>query len=359
METLSSFPQFSEFPLEVQDRIWELAIPLFPNAAYEVNLDLDRAPTRIRGKTQFVDQVFTVFRLVPNKADTYTACQILRATSRRAAAAADRVTAAELMPVDGFINGSATVEVRTPPRKSTEGQHILTHSRPPFHARVYKDLMILAPPGQRQILQLFFGHTIASVNLGLKPEVRRPNSELNHLAVPWPTVAFPYVQEFRAGQPFWLRAGAMLMGLFPHLQALYAVVDPDEIARMDGTHWNIQDVFGRATVDAEHLFESLRPEHEPNPRRYPMISSGKMRLSAYEEGVKTMSKEMRFCDGEREYFEVPYEQVQRCGELLRAMVMLEGARYRALKMMEGLYTSHDRTIRISPLRCRIMTWRKV
>ncbi len=309
---MGDFSCFLQLPLELQDKVWELAVPAIsrnPGSAFHVRVVRQAKHKDVDGSIDFSN---TKDRIHLEHAEAHgserenaiVVLSILMATCRRSAAVAIRCYA-KLRPRAIF-----------PLRRN---------DRSVLEIDSAADLVILGNGWQKPCLLIRMG---SLTRLLLPPPLR-------YVAVAWPG------QEAGGEERFYhFPALNGLLGLWSgHLRALYVVVEP------------------------RHLQAAQGPWVDPQLRLWePRANGNPMILEEFMDAYATdTSERLVFRCGHREYFELPFEDLQRSGGLEKVSQFLESARQQTLPPhSDDPEEQEDYEDDLPPpTRCRVMTWRAV
>lgn len=316
---MASFALFIGLPLEIQDKIWEAAIP--PPTPTAFHAQLARQPMG-RAEDGSIDSYNTKDRVLLYRIPTTTPSDLadrdcvmatlssMLVACRRSHAVAKRAYKALVKPAHPFL---------------LRGQDSLD----PYYMEIdaVRDLVILTTGWQ-------WPCRLISTSTVFRLQVPTP---LRYLGLFWPG---PSRQGLSGGRSAFNYSEALngLLALWGSLRALYVVVDP------------------------VHLRDAERPWPAPAHRQWSSISTPNS--TVLEDYLASYGSDPRgelpdFQSGGRRYHEVPAAQVARSGGLVEVVELLESARRRLAPSMTDAQNQGQHLIATErePVRCGVMTWR--
>lgn len=292
---MAAFTLFPKLPQELQDSIWELAIPIGSRRAYHIRLVYQTRWKTVEGlpisTTKYRFHLFNISSSMDYDEAVSTMANLL-ITCRRASCIAIRTYSAR-QPAAPF---------------SLHGLNYPINSA--------SDLVVIQNGWQRSAREY-------------SSQVRVPFEDqpkpLRYVAVEWPGPGHDdgYFSHFNSLMGF--------LSLWDQLKAFYVVVQPD------------------------HLLASERPWAPSNEIDWGIAMGPD---PTWESFIADCSKDSEdqdlvfYCHG-REYYEVPTEQLCQYGGLEEVVGMLERARW----WCDGDVEDSERESNDHPIRFRILTWR--
>ena len=346
---MEEFPRFLHLPLEIQDRVWELSVPVAAPIAYPVRLNFRgtmgspyRDP-RLTAEDDVDPSGVRVELLGPpgvDRADTRAALARLLVTCRRASATALRVYAS-LRPADLFPlwrpaqPGEESLVPR--PLRTGYGAPVV-----PLHIDRARDLVVFQP-GWQEACERFAGQPLE--------QLRWPAPSLHNLGLRWDGPRGPRDQPFCT-----LFAINGLLGMWLERRAVYVVVHPEDLAAAEGPWRPASERIWPAPPGSNA--EELRLEDFLEAYRDDVPAAGGVAADRDDAVVGPVSFRgiMPFRgtgtrDRYQEYYEVSAEQVARSGGLEEVVELLETARVMCRP------DEDDENAR--GVRCRVMSWRNL
>ncbi len=309
---MEGFSRFPNLPLEIQDLIWDSAVPVLLPTAYHVAMRFEDGGVWVRGQTrppQRRDKIYLDLVQPPDTDRDQTRAELtsLLLTCRRSAAAVLRASESpRSLKLFGLRCGATTPEGG--PRLDVSMDAEL-------------DLAILQP-GWQGPCRLFCSRPVA--------RLAWPTPSLRNLAIQWEGPS-------SKGPLYNFNALNGLLGMWMERRNLYVVVEPGHLAAAEkpwrpaeDRSWESPPGYGGQELSPEGYLAAYESEDRNGTRPYPAPT---------------------FRSGGREYFEVPAEQIARSGGLEDAVELLEIARVWCLPDEEDE--------EMAATRCRIMSWREL
>ena len=319
------FPRFSEFPLELQDLVWELCIPNPPPVAHVAQLQRAGIQTYSRSsghkrlrrdklepslKRSCTPKVTTEPYLGLDRPTTLRT--LLQTTSRSRAVSLRHADA--LAPIESaiLVEGSSTV--------SDDAQI----PYPALRINAATDLVVLEAGWYLEFASL----------PGFSGCGMRCPEPLHYLAVPYP------------GRKELSNGIYALLSAYQGLEVLYMLIEPGELCASEQP-W---------PEDLEWPDKPWPEEDEYSLETY---------IAAYVEG---RIRPGRFRCGRREYFEIPAQKIRSLGGLGSMIVVLETWRALRAQRQDGLLADNmismaegkaDTEEGREPVRFRLLSWRDV
>ena len=336
---MEGFPRFLRLPLEIQDRVWELSVPTAAPLAYPVRLSfrgtqppfVRSLPPGAEGEDDFGPSGVRLDLIGPagfDRAETRAALARLLVTCRRASATALRVYDSLLRTAELFTLWTparpGAPEIRPSRRRRTS----TCASVVPLQLDRARDLVVLQPGWQEACVR-FGGQALE--------HLKWPAPSLHNIGLRWDGPRPPGTQPY-----YTLYAINGLLGMWLERRAVYAVLHPEDLAAAEGPWrpasqrvWPAPPGADAEELSLEDFLDAYRDDDDDDD--VPGGGGG--------------GGPVTFRGTDREYYEVPAEQVARSGGLEEVVEMLETARVMCLP------DEDDEDAR--EVRCRVMSWRRL
>ncbi|WYZ35596.1 hypothetical protein EsH8_X_000243 [Colletotrichum jinshuiense] len=322
---MHEFTLFPDLPLEIQDKVWEAAVPPPAPTAFHARLvrqAMGRAEDGSIDSYNVKDRVL-LYRLPTTGHPDLTDRDCVMATLDSMLVACCR---------SSVVASRAYKSIRPPHPFLLRGQGSFDSGHIEVDAAC--DLIILGTGWQ-------WPCRLISTSSVFRLQVPTP---LRYLALAWPGPNRDGVSDGRSAF-YYSDAlnGLLVLWGSRALRALYVVVDP------------------------AHLREAEKPWPAPADRRWSVPSEHDMILEGYLASYDTdsASPTVLFQSEGRQYYEVSAEQVARSGGLGEVVELLESARRRLLPSGHGAHSQdqehllHVTESEPAKCRCRIISWRQV
>jgi hypothetical protein len=345
------FPWFARLPLELQDRVWEFAIPPTTPSALFADLKMDKLIIHTLDSDIlrcFANSQKLVVRLdytcppedrLHSISDDLTS--ILRTTRRSRAAARRLLDSKQRTSAVTAFEAAEQGNLRLLRRNISLGGVRVRDPRLSLQSHYQLPKRPANPDGTSLVLLNYNWNEECPFLYTPFGERRRillaPRQQPRYMAVPW-TLPARHERKLDGDPPGLLqtvaaprrlcRGLAGILVAYPHLEVLYVLVTPELVQRAQDRPWRQQDVWTNESGDGPSLPTSS--------------------LESYLAG--SYGEEPSHCPGPfwcswREYFEIPPEQVVRLGGL-------EGM----IREMESLrVVMAERQWETTPV--RLMSWR--